>query len=83
MDKRLNNKLEDESRLEDVVTNINIDVTLSMYIESTTEIPKIHAFADMSSFQANLTAFTYDNLQKIGNCFMDKESDKLRVQKRS
>ena len=29
----------------------------------------------MSEFKANLTAFTYDNLQKVGNCFADKEAD--------
>lgn len=37
----------------------------------------------MGELHANLTAFTYENLQKVGNCFVDKESDKIKVQKRS
>lgn len=37
----------------------------------------------MSEFKAKLTAFTYQNVQKIGNCFSDKESEKLKIQQRS
>jgi hypothetical protein len=31
MEKRLNGNLDDEKRLTDVLTNLNIDVTLSMF----------------------------------------------------
>lgn len=48
LEKRISGNLEDSKRLEDVLTNLNIDVTISVYVESTTQIPKIHALAEMS-----------------------------------
>jgi hypothetical protein len=54
-----------------------------MYKISTTEVPKIRVLAEMNEFQANINSFTYENLQKIGNCFADTEGDKVSLHKRS
>jgi len=37
----------------------------------------------MNEFQANINAFTYEHLQKVGNCFADIEGDKISLHKRS